>query len=90
MNKMKTKISVHKKIITMQNMENEGLVSLFIRTTVKPVNFYLKHKKVTINAKISIDQIKAIHVERSERCSSSLNVVRISSLQQITRSQNHD
>lgn len=46
----------------MQNMENEGFFPLFIRATVKPRNFYLKHtKKVTINAKISIYQSKTIN-----------------------------
>lgn len=29
----------------MQNMENEGFFPLFIRATVKPRNFYLKHTK---------------------------------------------
>jgi len=89
--KWKQKSLYTKKIITMQNMENEGFFPLFIRTTVKPRNFYLKHtKKVTINAKISIYQSKTIYVERSKHCSSSVNGVRISSLQQIIWSQSHD
>lgn len=33
------------KIITMQNMENEGLFLTFIKTTIKPTNFTWKTKK---------------------------------------------